>query len=83
MVAEATVLGFVGAVIGAGLIQLILTIAAPVLSAQFGIALIGTQPGLVDLGTIAAVTLTALVLGLWPAMTALRRSLADGLTVKT
>ncbi len=82
MIAEAAVLGFLGAVLGAILIQVIFAIAAPILSAQYGVALIGTGPNLVDLYTIGAVTLAALVLGLWPAFTALRRSLADGLTVK-
>ncbi|MEO1221461.1 MAG: ABC transporter permease, partial [Pseudomonadota bacterium] len=76
------VLGFFGALLGAVLIQIILSIAAPILSAQYGIALMGTGPGLVDLYTIAAVTLAALCLGTWPAVTALRRSLADGLSVK-
>lgn len=82
LVLEAAVLGFVGAILGAILIQVIFVIAAPILSAQYGIALIGTGPGLVDLYTIGAVTLAALFLGIWPAITALRRSLSDGLTVK-
>jgi putative ABC transport system permease protein len=82
LIVEATFLGLIGALAGALLIQLIFAIAAPILSAQYGIALIGTGPGLVDLYTIAAVTFAALFLGIWPAMTALRRSLADGLTVK-
>lgn len=82
LVLEAVVLGFVGAVLGAVLIQVIFGIAAPILSAQYGVALIGTGPALVDLYTIGAVTMAALFLGIWPAMTALRRSLSDGLTVK-
>ncbi len=82
LVVEAAVLGFVGALFGAILIQVIFAIAAPILSAQYGVALIGTGPALVDLYTIGAVTLAALFLGIWPAMTALRRSLSDGLTVK-
>jgi putative ABC transport system permease protein len=82
LVLEAVVLGFIGALLGAVLIQLLFAIAAPILSAQYGIALIGTGPGLVDLYTIGVVTLAALFLGIWPAMTALRRSLADGLTIK-
>ena len=82
LIAEATVLGLVGAVLGAVLIQAIFAVAAPILSAQYGGALIGTGPGLVDLYIIAAVTLAALFLGIWPAITALRRSLSDGLTVK-
>ena len=82
LIAEATVLGLLGAMLGALLIQIIFMIAAPILSAQYGVALIGTGPGWVDLYTIAAVTFAAFLLGVWPALTALRRSLADGLTVK-
>ncbi|MEO1659862.1 MAG: FtsX-like permease family protein [Pseudomonadota bacterium] len=82
LVIEAAVLGFIGAVLGAVLIQLIFAIAAPILAAQYGVALIGTGVGLVDLYTIGVVTLAAFILGIWPALTALRRSLADGLTVK-
>ena len=82
LVLEATVLGFVGAIVGAVMIQIIFAVAAPVLASQYGVALIGTGPGLVDLYTITAVTIAALFLGIWPAITALRRSLSDGLTVK-
>ena len=55
---------------------------SPILTARFGIALLGTGPGMVDLVTIAAVTVLSVLLGLGPALIALRRSLADGLTVK-
>lgn len=82
MASEAALLAFIGAVCGAILIQIIFAIAAPILSASYGIALLGTGPGLVDLYTILVVTFAALCLGLWPAMTALKRSLADGLSVK-
>lgn len=82
LIVEAAALGLIGAVLGAILIQIIFAIAAPILSAQYGVALIGTGPGLVDVYTIGAVTIAATFLGIWPAMTALRRSLADGLTVK-
>ncbi|MEO0450249.1 MAG: ABC transporter permease [Pseudomonadota bacterium] len=82
LIAEATVLGLVGAVLGAVVIQIIFMITAPILSAEYGIALTGTGPGLVDVYTIGTVTVAALFLGIWPAITALRRSLADGLTVK-
>ena len=82
LVAEAAFLGLIGAILGAVLIQVIFAIAAPILAAQYGIALMGTGPGLEDLYTIGIVTVAALILGVWPALTALRRSLADGLTVK-
>ncbi len=82
MVMEAAVLGFVGAVCGAVLIQVIFAIAAPILASQYGMALMGTGPSLIDLYTIAAVTGSALLLGFWPANVAANRSLADGLTIK-
>lgn len=82
LIVEAAVLGLIGACLGAVMIQIIFAIAAPILSAQYGVALIGTGPGLVDVYTVAAVTFAATFLGIWPALTALRRSLADGLTVK-
>jgi putative ABC transport system permease protein len=82
LVIEATVLGLIGAICGAILIQVIFAVAAPILSAQYGIALLGTGPSLTDLYTIGAVTFAALLLGILPALTAMRRSLSDGLTVK-
>ena len=44
LISEATFLGLIGAVLGALLIQLIFAIAAPILAAQYGVALIGTGP---------------------------------------
>ncbi len=82
MVLEAGVLGFLGAVAGVILIQILLLFAAPILSGQYGIALTGTGIGLVDLYTIGVVTIGALILGLWPANVAANRSLSDGLTIK-
>jgi putative ABC transport system permease protein len=39
-------------------------------------------PGLVDLAVLGAVTVASLVIGAIPALTAMRRSLADGLSVR-
>jgi len=82
LVAEAVFLGLIGAVAGVVLVQGLIFAAAPVLSAQYGIALMGTAPGLTDLMTIGVVGLAAFLLGIVPALTAMRRSLADGLTVR-
>lgn len=82
MVAEAGLLGLVGALLGAFAVNLGLAALAPALSARYGIALSGLAPGMTDLLTIGAVTLAALLIGLWPAWTALRRSLSDGLSIK-
>ncbi|WOR15024.1 ABC transporter permease [Hyphomonas sp. FCG-A18] len=82
LVAEAVFLGLIGAIAGVVLVQGLIFAAAPVLSAQYGIALMGTAPGLTDAITIGVVGLAAFLLGIMPALTALRRSLADGLTVR-
>ena len=82
MVSEAGVLGFLGALFGALLVQLLFFIAAPPLRAAYGIALTDVGPGIIDLITIAVVTGLSILLGLGPALVALRRSLADGLTVR-
>ena len=82
MVIESTLLGFLGALGGIVLIQLILVALGPYLTAEYGIALTGLGPGWVDLTTLGIVTVSAALLGIWPALTALRRSLADGLSVK-
>ncbi|MEL6829924.1 MAG: FtsX-like permease family protein [Pseudomonadota bacterium] len=82
MMLEAAALGFIGAALGALLVQLIFAIFAPILSANYGIALTGTGLGQIDLMTIGSVTGVAILLGLGPALVALRRSLADGLTVR-
>ncbi|MEO0722117.1 MAG: ABC transporter permease [Pseudomonadota bacterium] len=82
MVAEAGALGFIGAVLGAVVINFALAAAAPVLAERYGISLLGTGPGMTDLYVIGGVTLAALVIGAVPAATAVRRSLADGLSIK-
>ncbi|MEO0714177.1 MAG: ABC transporter permease [Pseudomonadota bacterium] len=82
MVAEAGALGFIGAVLGAVVINFALAAAAPVLAERYGVSLLGTGPGMTDLYVIGGVTLAALVIGAVPAATAVRRSLADGLSIK-
>ena len=82
MVAEAGLLGFIGAVLGVALVQLGLVLLGPVLSQTYGVQLQGLGVSFTDLWTVLAVTGAALVIGMIPAITALRRSLADGLTVK-
>lgn len=82
MVAEAGALGFIGAVLGAVVINFALAAAAPVLAERYGISLLGTGPGMTDLYVIGGVTLAALVIGAVPAATAVQRSLADGLSIK-
>lgn len=82
LVAEAALLGFLGAVLGVAAIHVALMLAEPFLASRFGVTLMGTGPGLLDLYTILAVTGAAFVMGALPAWLAFRRSLADGLSVK-
>lgn len=82
LVAEAALLGFLGAMLGVAAIHAILAATEPLLAARFGVSLQGTGPGLVDLYTVLAVTGAAFLMGALPAWLAFRRSLADGLSVK-
>ncbi|KCZ90067.1 ABC transporter permease [Hyphomonas johnsonii] len=82
LVLEAGLVGFFGALAGILVIHAVLAVAGPVIEARYGVSLAGTGPGLTDLYTLVAVTLAALLIGMVPAWTAFRRSLADGLSVK-
>jgi len=82
LVTESALLGFLGAAIGAILVNGALAAIGPFLASRYGISLLGTGPGLLDVYTVAAVTLAAFVIGILPAWLAFRRSLADGLSVK-
>ncbi|MEL6568946.1 MAG: ABC transporter permease [Pseudomonadota bacterium] len=82
LVAESALLGFLGAAIGAVIVNGALAAIGPFLGSRYGVSLIGAGPGILDLITISAVTLAALVIGTLPAWLAFRRSLSDGLSVK-
>jgi putative ABC transport system permease protein len=82
MLAEAGGLGLAGSLLGVGLVQLLFLVASPVLTASYGITLIGTGLSAVDGLTVLGVTGAATIIGTPAALVALRRSLADGLTVK-
>lgn len=82
MVAEAGLLGFLGAIAGVILVQAGLLLAAPALSSAYGVSVGGLGIGAIDGWAVLAVTGAALVIGTIPAVLATRRSLADGLAVK-
>ncbi|MEL8054749.1 MAG: ABC transporter permease [Pseudomonadota bacterium] len=82
LISEAVLLGLMGAVLGVLLVQVLIFIAAPIMASQYGVALMNTGPSLTDLVTVGVVALAAFILGLVPALTAMRRSLSDGLTVR-
>ena len=53
-----------------------------VLETHFNLGALALMPGWFDLGVIVGITLIAGLFGLAPALLALKRSLADGMTIK-
>jgi len=82
LVSEAALLAFIGAALGIGLLYGASWLLKAPLEARFNISTLNLVPGWFDLYVIAGITGLAALLGLIPALLALRRSLADGLTVK-
>lgn len=82
LVSEASLLALAGSLSGLAFLYAGLGVAAPILQSQFGIALAGVSPGLFDLWLVSGVTLATALLSGFPAWLAVRRSLADGLTVR-
>ena len=82
LVSEAALLAFIGSALGLTLLYGFLWLARPLLEARFNISALRMWPGTFDLGIVVAVTLIAALLGAIPAFVALKRSLADGLTIR-
>lgn len=82
LVSEAALLAFIGSVLGTAVMYGLLYLFQPVLESRFNIGALRSLPGTYELSVIAGVTFMAAILGLIPALLALRRSLADGLSVR-
>ena len=82
LVSEAALLAFIGGVLGLTLLYGLLWVFRPLLEARFNLSALQMWPGFFDLGVVGVVTLIAAILGAIPAFIALKRSLADGLTVR-
>ena len=82
LVSEAALLAFIGSTLGLTLLYGFLWLAKPVLEARFNISALRMWPGAFDIGVVLAVTAIAAILGAIPAIIALKRSLADGLTIR-
>jgi putative ABC transport system permease protein len=82
LVLESGLIGFMGAVIGIVIVHGLFALVAPALQARYGVAFGGGGPGVLDLYVLGAVTLASLLIGAVPALAAMRRSLADGLSVR-
>lgn len=82
LVLESGLIGFMGAFIGIVIVHGLFAAVAPMLQARYGVAFGAGGPGLLDLYVLGAVTFASLVIGAVPAVAAMRRSLADGLSVR-
>jgi len=82
LVSEAALLAFIGSILGLTLLYGFLWLSRPFLEARFNISALRMWPGLFDFGVVGAVTIIAAFLGAIPAFIALKRSLADGLTIR-
>lgn len=82
LVSEAALLAFLGAVLGLAVLYGASWLLQPMLETRFNIGALNLVPGIFDLCVVGVVTLVAALLGLIPAIIALRRSLSDGLTVR-
>ena len=82
LVSEAALLAWLGACLGVILLYVLLWIIGPSLESRFGIAPARLYPGWFDLCVIGVITVLSSILGLIPAYRALKRSLADGLSVR-
>ena len=82
LVSEAALLALMGSVLGLTLLYGLLWAFRSVLEARFNISALKMLPGQFDLGVVVFVTAVAAILGLIPALIALKRSLSDGLTIR-
>lgn len=82
LVSEAALLAFIGSVIGLTLLYGLLWIFRPFLELRFNISALRLWPGSFDIAVVVFVTVVAALLGLIPALIALKRSLSDGLTIR-
>jgi len=80
---EATILTALGTALGLALLYLSLAVAQPIVDARFGLYIPITLPTGRDMAVIGLVVLAGFVAGAVPALRAYRRSLADGMMVRT
>lgn len=83
LVAEATFLSAVGAGLGLALLYVVLAAVRPIVDLHYGLYLEIAPPSLRELAILGTVILAGALAGIVPAIRAYRRSLADGMTVRT
>ena len=82
LVSEAALFAFIGSVLGIAILYGASWGVSPLLEERFNIGALNLAPGLFDLYVVSGVTLLAALLGVIPAIIALKRSLSDGLTIR-
>jgi len=83
LVAEAGLLTFVGVAAGYALVQGTLVLLRGHIDSRFGLYLTIDPPTAYEIATLAAIVAAGCLAGLLPGWRAYRRSLADGMTVRT
>lgn len=82
LMSEAALIAFVGAALGVVLLFTLMWVVGPYLEARFSIGTIKKLPGLTDVYVVLGLTVISALLGLIPALTALKRSVSDGLSTR-
>lgn len=83
LLCEALLLAVAGTVVGYALLQLATILLAPWVQAQYGLMLTAGWPSAAELQLMGRVILAALVAGCVPAILAYRRSVADGISIRS
>ncbi len=82
LISEAKLLAFVGAVLGAALVQVGVALLGPITEARVGLTLPAAPPSWRDGAVIIGVTAAAALLAVAPAWRATRNAVNDGLTLR-
>ena len=82
LILEATVLTLAGIIFGLFILYLALFVSQPILEAYFGLFIPINLPSNRDIITLGGILLTAMLMGIIPALRAYYQSLADGMTIR-
>ena len=82
LILEATVLTLAGIIFGLFILYLALFVSQPILEAYFGLFIPINPPSYRDIIILGGILLTALLMGIIPALKAYHQSLADGMAIR-
>ena len=82
LILEATVLTLAGIIFGLFILYLALFVSQPILEAYFGLFIPINPPSYRDIIILGVILLTAMMMGIIPALKAYHQSLADGMTIR-